>query len=167
MILFSTALTKHQLTFTPLSNCMAHLTLAATWTEDAWGYIRNRGVECRKEILKDLSEQLYIGTLHGQPVAMFALFDHKFHPDLIAGSRRLLHVRELMYVYVDKDYRGLGFGRQIIDEAKRLAREAGADLILLDTLKPNLNRMYEKQGAVGVCEGRLFSHPTEVMQMSL
>ena len=61
----------------------------------------------------------------------------------------------------------LGFGRQIVNEAKRLANEAGADLILLDTLKPNLTRMYEKQGAVAVCEGRLFTEPTEVMRMEL
>ena len=65
------------------------------------------------------------------------------------------------------DYRGLGFGEQIIDEAKQLAKLASVNLILLDTLKPNLNRMYKKQGAVAVCEGRLFTESTEMMRMGL
>lgn len=97
---------------------------------------------------------------------MFALLDHEFHTKLQAGSTRS-HARALMYVCVDKDYRGLGFGRQIIDEAKRLARAEGADLILLDTLKPNLTRMYEKKSGAAVCEDRLFTEPTEVIRMGV
>ncbi len=72
-----------------------------------------------------------------------------------------------MYVYVDKEYRGLGFGKQIIEEAKRLTAMAGSDLILLDTLKPSLNRLYEKHGAKVVCEGKLYSHPTDVLSMTI
>ena len=72
-----------------------------------------------------------------------------------------------MYVYVSEEVRGLGFGRQIIEEAKRLSIEAGADLIMLDTLKPKLNRMYEQQGARVVCEHHLFSHPTDVLIMDV
>ena len=165
MLLFSSALMMHRLAFTPLSGCMQHLTLAATWAEEEWGYIRNKGVAFREGVLSDMRDQVYIATLNNQPVAMFALLDHEFHPDVQAGSTRLPHARALMYVCVDKDYRGLGFGRQIVDEAKRLARQVGADLILLDTLKPNLTRMYEKQGAVEICEGRLFAEPTDVMRM--
>jgi len=58
-----------------------------------------------------------------------------------------------MYVYVEKEYRGLGFGKQILEKAKKLAKDSESKLILLDTLKPNLNRLYEKQGAEIVCEG--------------
>ena len=167
MLFFSSAVSHHRLTFTKLADCTQHLTLAATWIEGEWGYIRNLGVEARKEILTADQNQLYIATLDNQPVAMFALFDYQFHPDLQAGSNQLPRAKELMYVYVDKDYRDLGFGRQIVNEAKRLARESRANLILLDTLKPHLTRMYEKQGGVSVCEGRLFTEPTEVMRMEL
>ena len=167
MLFFTSAVGQHSLTFTKLADCMQHLSLAATWAEDEWGYIRNLGVEKRKEILSGKQDQLYIGTLANQPVAMFALFDHEFDPLLQAGSQRLPHARKLSYVYVDKDYRNLGFARQIVDEAKRLARLAGADLIVLDTLKPNLTHLYEKQGGVAVCEGRLFTEPTELMRMGL
>lgn len=83
------------------------------------------------------------------------------------GASQLPSAQELMYVYVDKEYRGLGFGKQILDEAKRLAREAGAELMLLDTLKPGLNRMYEKQGTKMLCENHLFSHSTDVFLMKI
>lgn len=168
MLLFSSAASRHQLTFTKLADCMKHLPLAVSWAEEAWGYMRGSlGVEKRKERFSDKRDQVYIGTLANQPVAMFALFDHEFHPDLQAGSKRLPQVRELTYVYVDKDYRNFGFARQIVNEAKRLAKLAGADLIVLDTLKPNLTHMYEKQGGVAVCEGRLGTEPTELMRMGV
>ncbi|HDS3859693.1 TPA: GNAT family N-acetyltransferase [Legionella pneumophila] len=156
MLLFSSALAKHKLTFTRLSDCMEYLPLAAKWAEDEWGYIRNKGVEYREGVMHALSHDLYIGTYAGQPVAMFALLEHE-----------LPSSRELMYVYVDKEYRGLGFGEQIIEEAKRLTAMAGSDLILLDTLKPSLNRLYEKHGAKVVCEGKLYSHPTDVLSMTI
>jgi diamine N-acetyltransferase len=167
MILFSSALRQHQLRFTPLEDCLEHLTLAATWTEEAWGYIRNKGVDERKIIMEEYKQQIYIAILGKQPVAMFALFPHEFHPDLISGSKRLPHTLQLSHVYVDKNYRGLGFGLQIINEAKRIAKASGYDLIVLDTLRPGLSKMYEKQGATEVCEGRLFGEPTEIMNMSI
>lgn len=157
MLLFSSALTKHRLTFTPLSNCISYLPIAAKWAEDEWGYIRNKGVEYREEILRSLSTNVYIGTFAGQPVAMFALLDHE----------QLPNSQELMYVYVEKDYRGLGFGKQIVDTAKTYASQANATLILLDTLKPNLNRLYEKHGAKVISEGQLFSHPTDVLAIKI
>jgi GNAT superfamily N-acetyltransferase len=156
MLLFSSALAKHRITFVRLSYCTEYLPLAAKWAEGEWGYIRNKGVEYRKEVMHTLRNNLYIGTFAGQPIAMFALLEHD-----------IPHSRELTYVYVDKEYRGLGFGKQIIEEAKRLARGVNADLILLDTLKPSLNRLYGKQGARVVCEGKLFSHPTDVLTIKI
>lgn len=72
-----------------------------------------------------------------------------------------------MYVYVDKFCRDLGFGRQIVDEAKRLAQVAGSDCIVFDTLKTKLNRFYERCGAKVVAEGKLFSEPTDVLVMKV
>lgn len=167
MLLFSLALCKHKLTFIKLSECMKHLPLAATWAEGEWGYIRNKGVEYRKKVLDSLKENVYIGTFAGKPVAMFVLLNYELHPDLRNARDRLAKIRELMYVYVDKEYRGLGFGRQIIDEAKIRAKAVDANLILLDTLKPGLNRMYKNQGAEVLCENHLFSHPTEVLTIKL
>lgn len=167
MLLFSSALTKHKLTFTKLSDCMDYVPIAATWAEDEWGYIRNKGIEYRAEVMRTLKNDVYIGIFAGQPVAMFALLEHSFNADLAKITDNLPHARELMYVYVEKNYRGLGFGKQIIEEAKRLAAESGANLILLDTLKPSLNGLYKKHGAEVVCEGHLFSHPTDVLRIAI
>jgi GNAT superfamily N-acetyltransferase len=158
MLLISSShpLLKHQLTFIRLSDCMSFLPVVARWAEDEWGYIRNKGVVYREGVFDSIKNDVYIGIYAGQPVAMFALVSHVL-PD----------VRELTYVYVNKDYRGFGFGRQIIDTAKHLTRELGAAHIQLDTLKPGLNRMYEKQGAKILCEHHLFSHTTDVLTIKL
>jgi GNAT superfamily N-acetyltransferase len=157
LITSSHSLMKHRLTFQRLADCMQYLEIATIWAEGEWGYIRNKGVEYRKGVMDELQNDVYIGVYANQPVAMFALLEHKVHENAF----------ELMYVYVDKNYRGLGFGKQIIEGAKHLATNKGASLILLDTLKPNLDRMYEKHGAQVIGEGRLFSHPTEILQIKL
>ena len=157
MLLFTSSLVKHNLTFTRLADCMDHLPVAARWAEEEWGYIRNKGVDYREGVMDALQENVFIGIFADQPVAMFALLEHDSHENAL----------ELMYVYVDKNCRGLGFGNQIIKEAKRLAANKGAELILLETLKPNLDRMYEKHGAQVICEGRLFSHSTELLRISI
>ena len=164
MLFFSMALKRHQLVFTKLSEYPQFLPIAAQWAEDEWGYIRNKGVDYRMEVLSSISHETYIGTFCGQPVAMFALLnqpaeisDEKFKP---------FDSCELRYVYVDKNYRSLGFGSQILKEAKRCARLSEVDTIILDTLKPSLNGFYKKEGAVVVCEGSLVSHPTDVLRMS-
>ncbi|AMP90144.1 GNAT family N-acetyltransferase [Legionella pneumophila] len=167
MLLFSLAMSKHKLTFTKLSECMEYLELAAKWAEDEWGYIRNKGVEFRKEVLSDLKEHTYIGTFNGKPIAMFVLFDKDMSLELNTGKFKPPVVSELMYVYIDKSYRGLGFGKQIIDEAKRLAQYAQSEYIMLDTLKPCLNRFYEKSGAKVIAENQLFSHPTDVLTIKI
>lgn len=167
MLLFSSALTRHRLTFVRLSEHLDYGPLAAQWAEDEWGYIRNKGIEYREGVMRAISRDVYIGIFAGCPVAMFALLEHEFHERLPRVADRPPHTRQLMYVYVDKDYRGLGFGKQIIEEARRLAASSGANLIVLDTLKPRLNRLYEKYEAKVVCEGTLFSHPTEVLTMKV
>ncbi len=157
MILFSSALTEHILAFKKLADCMEHLQLLATWTEDEWGYIRNKGIEARKDIMAALKDNIHIAFYGDLPVGMFGLFPHDTHSN----------ISELMYVYLDKNARGLGFANQIIVKSKKIAKEQGHSLILLDTLKPKLNRLYEKHDAKVVCESTLFSHPTDVLSLSL
>ena len=158
MIFFSSKLVKHKLRFIKLVDCPpALISITARWAEDEWGYIRKKGIEYREGVMRALSEHIVIGLYANQPVAMFALLEHPMLPKTC----------ELMYVYVDKGYRGLGFGRQVVDEAKQIAKSSGADLMVLDTLKSGLNRMYEKFGAKIVCEGRLYSQPTDVLAIKI
>jgi len=167
MLLFSTANKKHALKFIKLSDCMQHLTTAATWAENEWGYIRNKGVAFREDVFRNLSDNIYIATFCDKPVGMFALINKRTSRLLLTDIHKAPHILELMYVYVDKDYRGLGFANQLIKMAKMLAHASGANLIMLDTLKPNLNSFYQKHGAEVLCEGELFSHGTDVLSIKL
>jgi len=161
MKLFSSALAKHTLTFVRLSDCIEYLAILAKWAEDEWGYLSNKCVEYREITLHEMSDDLYVGIYAGQPVSMFVLLDKEF------TNNRDLVAKELGYIYVEEKYRGLGFSKQIIDEAKRLSIKAGANLILLNTLKPGLNKLYEKHGAKVICEDRCFSHELDALRISL
>ena len=152
-----------RLTFVKLAAHMEYLDIASEWAEGEWGYIRNKGVEYRKGVLTNLNDCTYIGLFGGQPVALFVLFDKKMEPELSVRGK----VSELMYVYVDKPYRDLGFGRQIVDEARLIARASGSDCITFDTHKTKLNSFYERSGAKVIAEGKLYSEPTDVLMMRL
>lgn len=158
MLFFTTAMKNHTLTFVKLSDCMDDLETAAKWAEEEWGYLRNHpGLEFRKNLFQEKFQSiLYISFYNEQPVAMFSLENHK---------DPLLKTCKLSYVYVQQEYRGLGFGKQIIDKAKSLASDEKA-CIVLDTLKPGLNALYMKHGARLVCESRLLGEPLEVFRMS-
>lgn len=161
MEFFTSPRVRHKLTFVKLADHMEYVDTAAKWAEDEWGYIRKKGIQYRKEILTALSDNTYIGVFGGQPVAMFVLFDKQVSKTL---SSRFI-VSELMYVYVDKLCRELGFGRQIVDEAKRVAKASGSNSIMFDTLKTKLNPFYQRCGAKVVADGMLFTEPTEVLLM--
>lgn len=51
----------HELEFKPLSSCLEFAPIAAKWAEGEWGYIRNKGVEFREQVLRDMSHHVYIG----------------------------------------------------------------------------------------------------------
>ena len=74
MDFFTSPRLRHKLTFVKLADHMEYVDIAAKWAESEWGYIRNKGVEYRKEVMTALSDKTYIGMLGGQPVAMFVLF---------------------------------------------------------------------------------------------
>lgn len=157
---------KPGISFKKLTDCQNCIKLAAKWAEDEWGYIRNKGVEYREELLRGISDNVFIGFYADQPVAMFALFPHEAHSDLAEKLDNFPKSVALAYVYVNEGFRGLGLGVQIVNQAKLEAHKQDAALIYFDTLKPSLNRFYEKQGAKLVCEGRLFFEPTEVFHLS-
>ncbi|GEM_PF-6874335 len=135
------------------------LTQAAAWAEEKWGYIRNYpGITERIKIITKLKENFYIVTYDKQPVGMFALLDYK-----ALESKQA--IKELMYLYVDKSFRNMGIGSQMIKIAKGIAKQQGCESIVFDTLTPSLNGFYKKQGAKVICEGQLLGHPTTVLRM--
>ncbi|MBS0286267.1 MAG: GNAT family N-acetyltransferase [Proteobacteria bacterium] len=130
---------------------------AAKWSENKWGYLRNfPGIEKRKELIEEMKDDFYIITYANQPIATFVLKDANI-PD----------TKKLTYVYVDESFRGLGIGVQLVEFAKDVCRQQGAQMIVLDTLTPNLDRFYEQRGAKLVCEDRALGHPTSLFRMSI
>lgn len=133
----------------------------AKWVEDKWGYIRGfPGLEYRKDAISTIQDHFYVITYGKppQPVGMFALFDyHSFSSKINA--------KELMYVYLEESFRGLGIGKRIIESAKKISESQGASMVVLDTLNPNLNHFYEKCGAKVICDGQLLKHPTSVLRI--
>lgn len=49
-------------------------------------------------------------------------------------------------MYVDESLRGLGYGRRLMDEAERMARDKQCDFIKLDTLGFQALDFYTKLG---------------------
>jgi GNAT superfamily N-acetyltransferase len=151
------------------------LQLAAEWHHDKWGHIHSPGrklgkqadVEERKKHIINLTQNphhFYIVScrIMGKPtpVGMFALKAHNSFLEKIT-------ITELDDVYIDRRFRALGLGGNIIKSAKIIATEKGYSSIILDTLNPNLNRFYEKNGARCVAEGRCNGFPTEKLVITL
>ncbi len=53
---------------------------------------------------------------------------------------------EVHYLFVESDYRKLGYGKQLLLEAERLAKAKKCDFIKLDTLSFQALDFYKKQG---------------------
>lgn len=131
---------------------------ASEWTEKKWGYVNKfKGVEYQEKLIDRLKDNFYIVTYAKQVIGMFALCEHH---DLGNTS-----AKELMFVYVDESFRGIGIGGKIIRMAKAICLNQGNKMIVLDTLNPNLNRFYEKHGAKVICDGQLIGQPTTLMMM--
>ncbi|WP_392538853.1 GNAT family N-acetyltransferase [Legionella sp. 227] len=177
MIFFTAAGKRHTLEFKQLSQFKedkeAHIKLTASWAKKAWGYLHQSDKKYYQRDIHKKQEQIYVATFHGLPVAMFGLFEKRFFPfqddvgdDKITQDTGLKAIY-FDYIFVEEQFRGLGFARQLLNQAKALAIESGADLIYLDTLNPKLNNMYIKLGAKVICEGQYMENPTDVLSIKL
>lgn len=53
----------------------------------------------------------------------------------------------------------------MLEMAKKISASQGSQMLVLDTLNPELNKFYEKHGAAVVCESQLLRHPTTLMRI--
>lgn len=155
---------KHNLTIVKLSDNRneAWIDQIAQWMEKKWGYFRGfPGVAFRREqITKDLMNDLYVLTYANQIIGMFILRNYEsFNKNITA--------KELMSVYIEDSFRGLGLGTQVIKRAKAICQDAGAEMMIFETLNPNLNHFYEKNGANVICDSRFLKEPTSLLRIKL
>lgn len=170
---------KFNFNIVKLSDEMKYLEQVAIWTEKQWGFLRNNpGIEKRKELTKAIKDNLYLIIYAGQPVGMFALHNHEVlsvvetlqsNEETKEPTSKVVKVKakELTHVYIDKRVRGMGLGGRMIEAAKKIAKEQGVELVLLDTLNPNLNKFYEKHGAKVICDSQFLSHPSTMLRIKL
>lgn len=154
---------SHQLQVSRLSEEKTDdcLTQVAEWIEKKWGYLRNYpGLEKRKETTRALADEIYLLKYAEQPIGMFRLGHHE-----PLNAKTL--VKELTHVYIDESFRSMGIGGRLVEIAKKTAKLQGADLIVFDTLTPNLNRFYEKHGASIVCESQFLGAPSTLLKMTI
>lgn len=52
---------------------------------------------------------------------------------------------EIHYLFVDEDYRGLGYGKKLMDEAEKIAKEKQCEFIKVDTLSFQALDFYKKE----------------------
>ncbi len=182
MLLFSSA--KPKLVFKKLSeftdglHFSEYLCLVTSWFTDEWGYIHDKGktrdeaITDRKVYLAENADKIHLAFYGDFIVGAFRIGYKEFDDSLLLSQSRTgrpeLKTSEIWFIYVDPTYRGLGAGRQMVVEIKRLSKEElGASLILLDTLKPGLNHLYMTEGAKSICESRIDCEPTDVLSIKL
>lgn len=183
MLLFSSA--EPDLKFTTLSQIADGspfakcLELVTTWFTDEWGYIhdkdktREQAIIDRQTYLTENADKIYLVFYRDLVVGAFRIGDKEFEKELIDSQIRKgwldkLQTSEIWFIYVDPAYRGLGAGRQMVQEIKRLSKEEmRASMVLLETLKPGLNHLYRTEDAELVCENYLDHNPTDVLRITL
>jgi GNAT superfamily N-acetyltransferase len=144
----------------------AWLTQVAAWVEHKWGYLRGYpGLEARKNLVRQFlnnpNNQIFIVTYAKQPVGMFAFA--AYAADFLKDEV----VKELTYFYVAFSFRSMGVGSTILKMAKQKAKERGIDMLVFDTLNPQLNHFYEKEQGKEVAEARLLGAPTSLFRMDI
>jgi len=183
MLLFSS--TKPNFKFTKLNEITDDslfetcLELVTIWFTDEWGYIhdknktREQAIDDRKLSLAENADKIYLAFYGALVVGAFRIEYKEFAEELINSQIRKglldeLQTSEIWFIYVASAYRGLGAGRQIVQEIKRLSKaEMGVSMILLETLRPSLNHLYRVEDAELVCENHLDYKPTDVLRIKL
>lgn len=149
-----------------------YLELVTNWFTDEWGYVHDKGktpeqaIQERKEHLRENANSIHMVFYNNLVVGAFRIENKEFDAKFL--KRDLLKTSEIWFIYVDPTYRGLGAGRQMVQEIKRLSKdEMSAAMVLLETLKPGLNRLYMSEDGKIVCENTIEHNPTDVLRINL
>ena len=135
---------------------------AGLWATQNWQYIFPTIPDWEADVRK-FQDNFYFAIYAGQPVGMFALKSIDEYQNFI----KPLKVQTLFYVYVDERVRSLSVGKQITKEAEKIAREQGANMVVLETTKPSLNSFYKKNGYSYVCDSQFYGQTVSNLMLSL
>lgn len=142
---------------------------AAEWAECKWGYMRIfPGIRERMEIILAKEKYFYLALYKQHLVGMFSLTPNQvnieketkflknknYYVEPVQGIQTI----NLSYFYVHDNFREFGFGTQMLNKARQLAREANM-LMTAHLLTPNVHGFYAKRDAVFVDEDRSLKEP--------
>lgn len=148
---FAPKIKKNDIHLVTLAECPQYFEQAVAWAEFSWGYLENKHYTAREHI-RLISDNFYIATygMGRTAIGMFALQTHTILKNTEYEENK--NTKILTYVHIDENYRRMGVGSCLIELAKDLALQNGADVILLETLKTSLNKFYEFHGAKVICD---------------
>jgi len=97
-------------------------------------YHKNSDIPAAENFLKERIEnkdsEIFVAESEGKLVGFVQLYP-------LFSSTRMKHYWLLNDLYVNENYRGKGFSKKLIEEAKELAKSSRASGILLETGKSN------------------------------
>ena len=165
--------------FLRLEDLQETIPIITRWAENEWGYIRNMGIEYRENIFREFIKEentclpiCYVAVIDGsynnstkRPVGMFVLEESK--GEFLERQSAV----ELTYVYVDSPFRYRGIGALIVQKAVEVVRGYAKNIIVFETLRPSLNRFYERLGAKRIRgdwdDVKLFNEPVTKYYMNV
>jgi len=135
---------------------------AAEWAETKWGYMRNfPGNVERINLLLEIKQFFYLAIYEAQDKNQHLVGTFALTPDKVdlEQEKKFLQSKNyvsllknekavsLKYVYVHDNFRDFGFGTQILNQAKQIAKKDHA-LMTAHLLTPNVHGFYAKRDAV-------------------
>ena len=147
---------------------------AAEWAENKWGYMRKfLGLEERITLIQKKIPHFYLAFYEDQDknlhlVGTFALtpdeLDIKDEQEFIKKKKyyvrplQEIQTMSLSYLYVHDNFRDFGFGTQILDKAKEIAKESKR-LMTAHLLSSTVHGFYKKRNAIFVEDHHAIKEP--------
>jgi len=109
------------------------------WSREQWPKWKPERTEIIRQILKNRHHSILVSTIPNMVIGVLHLV---FYPDIVTGTLNC----HLNFLLVKKEYRRKGIGRNLLDEAVRLARKRGVNEMHVDTMFEKAAEFYRKYG---------------------
>jgi GNAT superfamily N-acetyltransferase len=109
------------------------------WTRERWPSWQPERAEVIRQVLKDKRHSILVSTVSRVVTGVVHLV---FYPDIVTGTLNC----HLNFLLVKKEYRRKGIGRNLLNEAVRLATKRSVNEMHVDTIFEEAAEFYRKYG---------------------